>query len=131
MKFGMNLLLWTMHVTEAHFPVLARLKQVGFDGVEVPLSHGDGTHYRAVRKELDNLGLACTTALVEDPAANAISPDPAVRKAAVERQRWALEMTAVLGGGILTLARRTDRVRPKATRRPGPRPGDHRPPDTG
>jgi D-psicose/D-tagatose/L-ribulose 3-epimerase len=108
----MNLLLWTMHVTEAHFPVLARLKQVGFDGVEVPLSHGDGTHYRAVRRELDNLGLACTTALVEDPVANAISPDPAVRKAAVERQRWAIEMTAVLGGGILNGEFHTPRLPP-------------------
>lgn len=54
-----------------------------------------------MRKELDNLGLACTTALVEDAAANSISPDPAVRKAAVERQRWALEMTSILGGNIL------------------------------
>jgi D-psicose/D-tagatose/L-ribulose 3-epimerase len=101
MRVGMNLLLWTMHVTEAHFPVLARLRQLGYDGVEIPLSAGDAGHYRTIRRELDNQGLACTTALVEDPQANAISPDPAVRAAAVERQRWAIEMTAILGGGIL------------------------------
>src|SRR5262245_53510277 len=112
MCVGMNLLAWTTHVTEAHFPLLARLKQVGFDGVEIPLSRGDGVHYRAVRRELDNLGLACTTALVEDPAANAISPDPAVRKAAIERQRWALEMTAVLGGNILNGEFHTPRMPP-------------------
>jgi len=101
MRVGMNLLLWTMHVSEAHFPVLARLRQLGFDGVEVPLAEGDAAHYRAIRRELDNLGLAITAALVEDPAANALSPDASVRQAAVERQRWAIEMTAVLGGGIL------------------------------
>jgi D-psicose/D-tagatose/L-ribulose 3-epimerase len=112
MQVGMNLLAWTMHVTEAHFPILARLKQVGFDGVEIPLSKGDGAHYQAVRKELDNLELACTTALVEDLAANPISPDSAVRKAAVERQRWALEMTAVLGGGILNGEFHTPRLPP-------------------
>jgi D-psicose/D-tagatose/L-ribulose 3-epimerase len=101
MRVGMNLLLWTMHVTEAHFPVLARLRKMGFDGVEVPLAEGNAAHYQRIRRELDNLGLAATAALVEDPAANAISPDAAVRQAAVERQRWAIEMTAILGGNIL------------------------------
>lgn len=112
MRVGMNLLPWTMHVTEAHFALLARLKQVGFDGVEIPLSRGDGVHYRAVKRELDTLGLACTTALVEDPAANAISPDPVAREAAIERQRWALEMTAILGGDILNGEFHTPRLPP-------------------
>ena len=33
MKTGMNLLLWTGHVTAADYPTLAKLKQAGFDGV--------------------------------------------------------------------------------------------------
>lgn len=37
MKIGMNLLLWTAHVTEADFPTLAKLKEAGYDGVEMPL----------------------------------------------------------------------------------------------
>ena len=35
MKTSMNLLLWATHVTEQHFPLLGKLKQTGFDGVEI------------------------------------------------------------------------------------------------
>src|SRR5262249_44857158 len=97
-KTGMNMLLWTTHVTGEHFPLFARLKRTGYDGVEVPLFAGDGNHYRAVRKELDNNGLACTTVTVATPAANPISPDPGLRQAGLDHLKWAIEMTAILGG---------------------------------
>ena len=51
MKTGMNLLLWTTHVTAEHFPILAKLKETGFDGVEVPLFEGDAAHFKNIRKE--------------------------------------------------------------------------------
>jgi D-psicose/D-tagatose/L-ribulose 3-epimerase len=98
MKTGMNLLLWTTHVTAEHFPLFARLKQTGYDGVELPLFEGDAAHYKVIRKELDNHGLGCTTVTVASPEANPISPDITMRKAAVERLKWAIEMTAILGG---------------------------------
>lgn len=98
MKYGMNLLLWATHVTSEHFPVLAELKKTGYDGVEIPLFAGDAAHYRTLRKELDNLGLGCTTVTVATPDANPISPDPKLRQAAVDRLKWAIEMTNILGG---------------------------------
>jgi D-psicose/D-tagatose/L-ribulose 3-epimerase len=101
MKTGMNLLLWTTHVTAEHFPILAKLKQAGFDGVEVPVFEGDVAHYQTIRKELDNLGLSCTTVTVATPEANPISPDAKVRQAAVQRLKWAIEMTATLRGEIM------------------------------
>ena len=48
MKTGMNLLLWTTHVTEEHFPLMAKLKKAGFDGVEMPLFEGDAAHYKKI-----------------------------------------------------------------------------------
>jgi D-psicose/D-tagatose/L-ribulose 3-epimerase len=101
MLTGMNLLLWTTHVTQEHFPLFAKLKQVGFDGIEVPLFHGDAAYYKIIRKELDNQGLRCTTAAGVPPEANPISPDAAVRRAAVDRLKWVIEMSAVLGSDIL------------------------------
>jgi D-psicose/D-tagatose/L-ribulose 3-epimerase len=101
MKTGMNLLLWATHVTSEHFPILGKLKKAGFDGVEVPLFEGDAAHFRTIRKELDNQGLGCTTVTVVGPDANPISPDAAVRQAAVARLRWAIEMTAALGGEVM------------------------------
>ncbi len=101
MKTGMNLLLWTTHVTEEHFPLLAKLKQAGYDGVEIPLFEGDANHYKAIGRELKNLGLGCTAVTVVGPDSNPISADANVRKAAVDRHKWAIEMTATLGGEML------------------------------
>jgi D-psicose/D-tagatose/L-ribulose 3-epimerase len=98
MKTGMNLLLWATHVTEEHFPLLGKLKQAGFDGVELPLFEGDAAHYKKIAAELKKQGLGCTAVTVVGPEANPISPDANVRKAAVERHKWAIEMTATLGG---------------------------------
>ena len=101
MKTGMNLLLWTVHLTEEQYPVLAALKETGFDGVEVPVMDGDAAHFEGVRAELENLGLAGTAVTAVDEEHNPISPDPAVREKAVERLEWAIEMTATLGGDVL------------------------------
>jgi D-psicose/D-tagatose/L-ribulose 3-epimerase len=101
MRTGMNLLLWTTHVGEEHFPLMAKLKKAGFDGVELPLFGGDKAHYLRVRKELDNNGLACTTVTVANPSANPISPDAGVRQAGLDHIKWAVETTALLGGDNL------------------------------
>ncbi len=101
MKTGMNLLLWTTHVTTELFPLLGKLKAAGYDGVEIPIFEGDEAHYRQVRAELDKQGLKCTTVTVVGPEANPISPDAAVRKAAIDRLKWAIQMTATVGGETL------------------------------
>jgi D-psicose/D-tagatose/L-ribulose 3-epimerase len=98
MKIGMNLLLWTTHVTEEHFPLLEKLKKTGFDGVEFPVFEGDAAHYKKLGAQLKNLGLGCTTVTVVGPEHSPISPDAAVRQAAFDRHKWAIEMTAHLGG---------------------------------
>jgi D-psicose/D-tagatose/L-ribulose 3-epimerase len=98
MKTGMNLLLWTTHVTDQHFSLFAKLKAAGFDGVEIPLFEGDANHYKSIAAELKKQGLGCTTVTVVGPEANPISPDASVRKAALARHRWAIEMTSILGG---------------------------------
>ncbi|MCU0703245.1 MAG: sugar phosphate isomerase/epimerase [Fimbriiglobus sp.] len=97
MKVGMNLLLWTGFVTEADFPTIAAIKAAGFDGVELPLFDGTAEHYKKIRAELDKQGLACSTVTVMNPDANPISPDANVRKAAIDRLKWAVEMNHILG----------------------------------
>ena len=48
MKIGMNLLLWTGHVTSELYPLFGKLKAAGFDGVEIPLFEGDVAHYKTL-----------------------------------------------------------------------------------
>ncbi len=98
MKTGMNLLLWTAHVTEEHFPLIATLKETGFDGVELPIFEGDAGHYQKVGQEIKNQGLGCTTVTVLDTKTNPVSEDASVRQAALDRLKWAIEMTNAVGG---------------------------------
>src|SRR5262245_25214389 len=101
MRTGMNLLLWTTHVTEDYFPLMANLQSAGFDGVQRPISEGDRYHSTRVRKELDNLGLACTTVTVCGKDANPISADASIRQKGLDHIKWAIETTAILGGDNL------------------------------
>ena len=101
MKIGMNLLLWATHVTEEHYPYLEKIKSTGFDGVEIPIFGGDDAHYHKLRKKLDELQLQASTVTVATPDANPISPDPAIRKAAVQRLKTIARQAGILGADIL------------------------------
>jgi D-psicose/D-tagatose/L-ribulose 3-epimerase len=101
MKIGMNLLLWTSHVTTAHVPIFDKLAKAGFDGVEVPIFEGDEAHYKTIGRELARAGLKCSTITVCIPDANPISKDPAERAKGLERLKWVVDMTAAVGGDVL------------------------------
>lgn len=101
MKFGFNMLLWNTHVTAELFPLFAKLKAAGYDGLEIPLFEGDAAHFKTVRKALDDNGLKCSAVTVVPPEANPISPEADVRAKAVERIQWAIDMVAVCGGDVL------------------------------
>jgi D-psicose/D-tagatose/L-ribulose 3-epimerase len=101
MKVGMNLLLEATHVTPQQFHLLAKAKKVGFDGVEFPIFEGNAAHYQTLRKELDYHGLGATAVTIATPDANPISPDAGVRQAGLDRIKWAIEMTSILGGEAL------------------------------
>jgi D-psicose/D-tagatose/L-ribulose 3-epimerase len=103
MKIGFNLLLWTGHVTDAHFPILRALKATGYDGVEVPVfDASDLAHYRRLGQVLDDIGLRRTiVALLPDEAHNAISPNPTHRQGAVEHLKRVIECAHALNGQVL------------------------------
>ena len=97
----MNLLLWTANVTEKDYPLLRRLRETGYDGVEVPVFEGNAAQYRALRQVLANLGLGATAVTVMSADANPISPDAATRRAAVDRLRWVIDRCAEFGAEVL------------------------------
>ncbi|WP_149497820.1 sugar phosphate isomerase/epimerase family protein [Roseiconus lacunae] len=96
MKYGMNLLLWSGEVTEELFPVCEQLKEIGYDGVELPMFNLD-LDYGAIGKHLDSLGLRRTGVTIRIEEDNPISPDPAVRKKGVELTKKTLDLAAEAG----------------------------------
>jgi D-psicose/D-tagatose/L-ribulose 3-epimerase len=102
MKVGFNMLLWTTHVTEEHLPLLEKMKNIGYDGVEVPLFEGDVEHFEKVGKAINDNGLGCTTVtVIPDEEHNPISADANNRQGAVDHLKWAIDCSAALGSPVL------------------------------
>ncbi len=103
MKIGMNLLLWTGHVTQEHAGICQAIRDTGFDGVEVPLFDASDTgHYGRLGKMLDDMGLERTiVGLIPDAAHSPVSPDPACRAAAVDHLKRVIDCGEALGASVL------------------------------
>ncbi len=101
-KIGMNLLLWTTHVTEQHDAILDQVKQIGFDAVEVPIFEmGDLAPFERLGKRLESLGLGATAVTIMTDESNPISPDRKIRDAAVARLDRVMECGQAFGCEIL------------------------------
>jgi len=120
MKFGVNTMVWTTQLGEKQGPLFARIKEWGFDGVELFLSPEEPANIPAVRATLDRLELARTTCSVLPRHANLISSDAAIRAEGVKFLKKCIDRTAELGArlacgplyaglGVMTGARRTEK----------------------
>jgi len=97
MKYGMNLLLWTGHVTEEHFGLLEKIKGWGYDGVELPFFDLTPEKYAQVGKKLDELGLERTAVTICSDDENPIGATPELRKAGLNRLKKAIDCCATAG----------------------------------
>jgi len=96
MKFGMNLLLWTGELNNDLMPVLESLKQMGYDGVEVPIFNPD-LDYADWGRRLEELGLERTAVTVRTEEDNPISPDATVRSKGVDGTKRVLDCCQAIG----------------------------------
>jgi D-psicose/D-tagatose/L-ribulose 3-epimerase len=102
MKAGFNLLLWTSHVTEQHFPIIEKLAKAGYDGVEVPILEGTPAYYEKVRKVIRDNGLLCDVVTnMPDARTNPLSPDRKVRQNALEFMKRVIDCTRALEADLL------------------------------
>ena len=102
MLLGFNMLLWSTHVTEEHFPLFADIKRAGFDGVELPIFEGTPEHFRTVGRAIRDNGLRATAVtVIPDAERNCVSADPAVRSAGLDHLKWAIDCLAAAGGETL------------------------------
>src|SRR6187402_1423522 len=128
MKFGMNLLLWTGELNDGLIPVLHLLKNLGYDGVELPIFN-TGLDYAKWGKILDDIGLERTAVTIRGVEDNPISSDAGVRRKGVEGNMRVLDCCAAAGATTLVgpLDSSAAQAGPKtngsgASRACGPRP---------
>ncbi len=101
MKLGINTFIWSAEFTEAQLPLLPRIKQAGFDGIEVGIFDPSRFDAAMVRRELNNHGLSSTVVSVLPKGTSLIEDDASVRAATLDHMQRVAEATADAGAEIL------------------------------
>jgi D-psicose/D-tagatose/L-ribulose 3-epimerase len=78
------------------------LKELGCEVVEVPIARTDLDQWVRIGQQLDEVGLERLACCITGPDQDLISPDPAVRQAAVAHLKAAVDATVALGATLLT-----------------------------
>jgi D-psicose/D-tagatose/L-ribulose 3-epimerase len=100
-KIGFNTLVWSAVVSDALFPVLERLKIIGYDGVECLIGSPDEKAYRRFGLHAKSLGLEVTTVFVVGKDENPVNPEAGIRAKALERMKWAIDRAHDLGAALI------------------------------
>jgi len=101
MKFGVNTFIWAANFDESNLALLPRIKEAGFDGVEVPLFQPSQFAAPAIRRGLEANGLECTICSILTGGTNMISDDPAVRKKTRIHMQDCVKAAAEVGAKII------------------------------
>ena len=96
-KLGFNILAWSASVDEDTYPIVDRLKEIGYDGVEFFYGTDNVHLYKRFSDHCRSVDMKMTAVLGLGPDTNAISPDAAVRKAALDQMKWAVDVAADMG----------------------------------
>lgn len=101
MKFGVNTFIWSAEFTRSDLPLIPRLKERGFDGLEVPLFRPDEFLAAEIRADAEAHDIECTVCSVFVDGLSLIADEGGVRRAARERLEGAVKATAEAGATLL------------------------------
>ena len=97
----MNLALWVDTLSEKNLFLLEKCKTIGYDAVELPVFDVDLAVAKLWGKALDDLGMARSGGCAFGPDHNMISPEPKIRRAAVDLAKSMVDFCAVAGCPVL------------------------------
>lgn len=100
-KIGFNLLPWTASVSTDMFPILDRLKKIGYDGIEILIGDPDEAAYRDLATYASKLGLEINGVFVLGEHENPISANPDVRQAGLIKIKWAIDRAKDMNARVL------------------------------
>lgn len=101
MKLGFSTLFFSGGIDAGLYPCFERLKEWGYDGVELPVVGASEAELDAARRVLEGLELECTAVGFATPEADPISADAAVREAARAHLGRCVDNAERLGARLL------------------------------
>ena len=102
MKFGANTFIWeSPFTTEQHLGLLPKLRQMGFDLIEVAIEDPVLVSVPALKRVLKDNNLSAVVCGVFGPGRNLSSLDAAERQASADYLRWMTDAAAELGSPVV------------------------------
>ena len=100
-KIGFNVLAWTAAVSDDLFPVIDRLKIIGYDGIEFYLGAPDLSAYQRMGKYTSDAGLETTAVMTLGADENPISDSSEVRAKALDKIKWGVDRAHALNAKVI------------------------------
>ena len=101
MKLGVNTFIWSAEFGRAQLALLPRIKEHGFDGVEIPMFDPAGFPAADIRNALAANDLECTVCSIIPDGRSLISDDADVRRRTQQHLRDAIQATAEVGAHVI------------------------------
>lgn len=101
MKFGINTVLWVWPFTSDHLHLFKKIKDMGFDLVEIALEDRSSSHIAKIKEGLRHFDLGCCICGNFGPERDVLSEDESVQKRAREYIKESIDICKELGAGIL------------------------------
>ncbi|AXC13332.1 D-tagatose 3-epimerase [Acidisarcina polymorpha] len=101
MKIGVSAFAWTSDFGAPHLELLPGLRELGLQGVEVPMFDPGTLPVGGVRNACERNGLTCTVCALLPKQYNPISPEREARLGALRHLQQCIEATAAMGAHLL------------------------------
>ena len=102
MKIGVNTWVWTSPFTTKDFHLVAKVKQMGFDVLEVALDNPSIIDAKLLRKMTEDSGLSVTVCGAFGPTRDISSEDPAIRKNGADYIRDSIAFAQTVGSHLFS-----------------------------
>lgn len=100
-KIGFNTLVWSAGMSDELFPIIDRLKEIGYDGVECFIGEPDLAAYHRFGNHAKSIGLETTAVTVVGVDENPVSEVAATRQKGLDRIKWVIDRAQAMNATVL------------------------------
>jgi len=101
-KYAAHSLMWTPEFTEKDMGLFDKLKEMGFDGIELHLNHPESLPMEKIKEKMQDTGMKCTFTAALEKKNNPISPDQKIRERGIASLNELVDVVAELKGDVLS-----------------------------
>ncbi|HUV00566.1 MAG TPA: sugar phosphate isomerase/epimerase family protein [Bacteroidales bacterium] len=101
LKFGVDSFIWSENFNIHNIGLFEKAKKIGFETFDIAISHPEGFPCAEVRKAAKDVDIDLVTTCVLNEISNPLSPDPKIRRNAIEFLTKMVDINLEIGSNII------------------------------